>query len=247
MNQPQLRAAPVRQVRRVCLSLACTLGFVGLVDGSLQAFASDALVGGDFATLDGWELAKATEDLQRQIIPQNSPFTDVFPDNGSCFSASNSQMDVMRQNFSPISGKAIWSFDFLMKSSDPDSEAHAGHIVILLNGDERHSQVNVGRNARFNHFLSTDKETQWSTPKDFELAQDVWWHFSCEIDFENQTYNVTMRSEAGDSIESGPLDFPQDEEKDRSAVDGILIRGGGGGYTKSAGMYFDNISLRPAN
>lgn len=240
----QARAVSMKSSRPFCLFVGCILGVIGVVGGSSQAFANDAVVGGDFATLDGWELPKGTEGQERELTSQNSPFTEVFADNGSCFSARNSQMDVIRQKFSPVSGKVTWSFDFRMKSSEPDSDAHAGHIVILLNGEDRHSQVNVGRNVRFNHFLSTNKDTQWSTPRNFELEPDIWWHFSCEIDFENQTYNVTMRSESGEIIESGQLDFPQDEEKDRTAVDGILIRGGGGGNRKSAEMLFDNFSVR---
>jgi hypothetical protein len=232
--------------RKLTFSLGCMLGCVGLICGIPQALAADAIVGGDFATLDAWEMPKASDDVERKIISENSPFTDVFSDNGSCFSAKNSQRDVIRQEFAPVSGKAIWSFDFRMKAGDPEADAKAGHLVILFHGGERHSQVNVGRTARFNQFLSTTKETEWSPPKDFELQEDTWWNFFCEIDFESKTYNVTIRSAAGDIIESGPLDFPQEEGKDLSAVDGFAIRGGGGGLSKSAEMHFDNVSLRPA-
>ena len=226
-----------------------SLALVALL-GATAPGAEELVSGGNFDDLDAWSPARVPSGAQREIIQENSPFTEVYPSNGKCVKlvdAPAAHTRFLEQPLVSSEGKYVWSFDFKILGSD-NTEQNPGFIVFLGAGKTSHTNFRLGQDGTLNISIGKSRETSWTTQRGW-LMPDVWYHFSCEIDLAGRTLTGSLASESGD-VDTFDRVFPEDTEMpdgttmDRSFFDSIKVGSNSGTSSISTPTLFDNLSVR---
>lgn len=200
-------------------------------------------------SLDSWNPPSLPSSAGREIVEENSPFTEVYPSNGKCLKLVDSPSLVhqiyLSQQTAPGTGKLVWSFDY-KRLENPEDLPDGGFVVRLSSegkpvvwiGVGNAVTVNVGR-GKLGVSLSQIKANM--------LQRGIWYHFRGELDLATQKISGVLTSEIGDALELSEIALVPDVAADASMVNELTISANNGaGPDFSMPILFDNFSLRQA-
>jgi hypothetical protein len=218
---------------------------LGVSGGVLRA--SEVFPDGDMGSLDGWEHQRLPFDFVCEVTKQNSPFKEVFEDNGSSLLVSEvpgkaHQVFLLRQ-FDPVDGKFVFSFDFRMQEGNQEFPS-SGFALQLQNGNDAWANFVLRERFHVNQHLGSREESRWHTPMDAPLQLETWYHLRCEFNIPAKTFSGTITSEHGEQWEFSDLIIPEGDGVNRDSVDGLRLRAGSGPDAAARPTLVDNISLR---
>jgi hypothetical protein len=83
--------------------------------------ATEILTGGDMGHLDDWDQRKLPMSFVCEIADENSPFTEVYADNGRCLLVSEAPGHAHRtflvRQLDAVGGRLVFRCDFKLKES----------------------------------------------------------------------------------------------------------------------------------
>lgn len=221
----------------------CSLVFVCLA--SPASGSDDLITNGAFSSLDGWEPLETEEN--REIAERNSPFSEVYPDNGKSvrlFGSSKNRVPYLQQTFAPVtSGKVEVSWDFFVPP-DTETPASPGWGVVFFDGEN--PKVNTAGATISSRFrLNGDQGAGGAILLHQKFPPDQWYHFQATLDLDTKTWSGVLRDQNGMEETFHDAAF-QPTGGEPARVGGFRI--GAMGSEKGQAplpFLFDNISVRP--
>jgi len=213
-----------------------------------NAAADELIVDGNFDSMSGWEELRIPRGAVREISEQNSPFTEVYPDNGKCLliadatESTTAHARYLRQGVFTSSRTFEFSFDFKILE-EPD----ASFGVSLLSGEEVILNVLIRPNFTLNLLHGPNRTPRWVLPKGEEVQHGVWHHFKCKIDLESATMEGELSSESGDGWGFIDHPIPVNSDNREATIDALAIGAHAGTNSAAPPTLMDNFSLRPIN
>lgn len=208
--------------------------------------AEELLVSGDFDSLSGWEELPIPPEFKREITEANSPFTEVYPDNGKCLLVADdpetprAHMRYLLQSALTAARQLEFSMDFKMLE-----EHQASFVIALLSGDKQRVSVLTRPHFTLNLFAGSRSDERWTLPDKQQLEYGVWYHFLCRIDLDNATMEGKITSENGDAWDFVDHPIPVNPDNPQGTIDAILIGAHAGAKNHAPPTLMDNFSLRP--
>ncbi len=207
----------------------------------------EILYDGNFGSLDGWALPRIPQGFIRELFPENSPFTEIYPSNnqslklGDNADAPAAHVKYLKQNFSNTSRKVTFGVDFkLLPEQTP-----TGFGISLSSGETPIWNVFIRPDIVLNLHIQGTTTGRWTLPQRGRLDENIWYHLEYIIDMDARSAQGSLRSEMGDVFEIESHDIATNIEDPQAVIDSIQIGSGAGSNSHAAPVLIDNLTLRP--
>jgi hypothetical protein len=203
------------------------------------------ITNGAFSSLEGWGPEETAEN--RKIADLNSPFSEVYPDNGKAvrlLGSSKTRLPYLQQTFPAVtSGKVEVSWDFYVPEDTEDPSAPGWGVALYDGKNFKMSVAGVTISSRFRLNGEQGAGGPILLQKKFPAGQ--WYHFQAILDLDAKTWSGALRAQNGAEETFHDVAFhPTDGEG--VEVGGIRFGSMAAGKDQAPKPFlFDNISVRP--
>lgn len=246
VDRPRFRPVAGSFLGRSFLGLWVLFFVVGVPSVAWTQPAGELIKDGDFGTLSGWEELLVPPGSIRELVSENSPFTDIYPSNGKSLKLGNNpevpsaHTRFLTQEIFGATRKVRFGVDFKIL---PDPSA--AFVIMMFSRDVQIFNIVIRKNLTLNLNITGDSDGRWVLPDKAELVEGEWYQFQGSLDMDDRILRGSIRSESGDAWDLQEHRIAINTEDAEAVIDSVQIRAMAGSGSHASPVLFDNITLQP--